>query len=298
MTVTIQKACKMQSKLKLAIFGISGSGKTKSALRIASGMGNKIIVIDSEFGSSNLYADEFDFDVINITEPTIDNYIECLEACAGYDVIIIDSLTHCWQGLLKEVADLEKTKYKNSFGAWSEGTPRQKTLINTILRCQSHLIATMRQKTEWTTIRTENGITPSRVGLAPEQGKGIEYEFTLLMQLTMDHVATVIKDRTGKYQDKIIEKPSEEFGKELMEWLNIGASIEEILKSYIEKITKTDSLIALKDVYITSKKQLAVYHNIELLNNLRAAKDERKQFLLKQTHLETTEDVAGEQKNV
>lgn len=61
-----------------------------------------------------------------------------------------------------------------------------------------------------------------RVGLAPEQGKGIEYEFDMLMEISPEHRVHVIKDRTGKFQDRIIETPGEDFGMEIMAWLNEG----------------------------------------------------------------------------
>jgi hypothetical protein len=64
-----------------------------------------------------------------------------------------------------------------------------------------------------------------RVGLTPEQGKGIEYEFDLLLEMSTEHVATVIKDRTGKFQDVIITKPSEEFGQQLAAWLSEGQDV-------------------------------------------------------------------------
>jgi hypothetical protein len=80
----------------------------------------------------------------------------------------------------------------------------------------------MRSKTEWTTVDNNGKKTPQRVGLAPEQGKGIEYEFDLLVEISTDHVANVIKDRTGKFQDKLIDKPGEEFGRQLAAWLSDG----------------------------------------------------------------------------
>src|SRR5262249_55026586 len=104
-----------------------------------------------------------------------------------------------------------------------EGTPKQKRLIDAILNFPGHLIATMRAKTEWAQEVQQNGKPkPVRVGLGPEQGKGIEYEFDLLMELSADHFATVTKDRSGKYQDEIIEKPGQEMGAALVAWLSEG----------------------------------------------------------------------------
>jgi len=96
----------------------------------------------------------------------------------------------------------------------------QQRLIDTILTYPGHVIVTMRSKTEWIQEASDNGRSkPVRVGLAPEQGKGIEYEFDILLELTADHLGTVIKDRTGKFQDKTIDKPGEDFGVALREWL-------------------------------------------------------------------------------
>ena len=81
----------------------------------------------------------------------------------------------------------------------------------------------MRSKTEWQTGSDGSKSKPVRVGLSPEQGKGIEYEFDILFEITPEHLANIIKDRTGKFQDRIIEKPGKEFGQELVAWLNEGA---------------------------------------------------------------------------
>ena len=94
--------------------------------------------------------------------------------------------------------------------------------MQAILNYPGHVIATMRSKTEWTTVDNNGKKSPQRVGLAPEQGKGIEYEFDLLIEISTDHIANVIKDRTGKFQDKLIDKPGEEFGQQLAAWLSDG----------------------------------------------------------------------------
>lgn len=222
-----QKAVKSKSKLRLAVFGPSGSGKTYSALRIASGLGDKIAVIDTEAGSASKYADKFNFDVAELTEPTIDNYCQFIEHGNDfYDVLIIDSMTHGWQELLEEIDKLAHGKYNgNTWRAWNEGTPKQKKLVRAILTSKCHIIATMRSKTEWTTSKDDRTgkVAPVRVGLTPEQGKGIEYEFDMLMEISTEHIANVIKDRTGKFQDSLIDKPGEDFGQSLKDWLNSGA---------------------------------------------------------------------------
>lgn len=236
-----KKATKTQSKLRLALFGASGSGKTYSALRIAKGIGGKIAVIDSERGSASKYSDRFDFYVVDLDSKNIDEYVHWIEEANGkYDVLIVDSLTHAWTELLEEIDRIARTKYSgNSWSAWNEGTPKQKKLINAILSFNGHIIATMRAKTEWIVEQNSKGKNvPKRVGTAPEQGKGIEYEFDLLMDISVEHIAQVIKDRTGKFQDKLIELPDEEFGKQLAEWLKDGEEV----KDYSDEINKCETL--------------------------------------------------------
>jgi hypothetical protein len=221
------KATKSKAKLRAALFGPSGAGKTFSCLRIATGLGGPIALIDTERGSASKYADRFEFDVLDLEDKTIDGYVQAIKAAAQaeYPVLVIDSLSHGWQELLAEVDRLAKAKYRgNTWSAWSDGTPKQRRLIDAILSYPGHVLATIRSRTEWTEEKDSNGkLRPVRVGMAPEQGKGIEYEFDVLVEITVDHIANVIKDRSGRFQDKTIEKPGEEFGAELLAWLNDGA---------------------------------------------------------------------------
>jgi len=224
---TFERAVKSQAKLRLALFGPSGSGKTYTSLRLAAGIGGSVALIDTERRSASKYADRFEFDVLDLEERDINSYVGAIASAAGggYNVLIIDSLTHAWQELLAEVEKIARAKYSgNTWSAWSEGTPMQMKLVNALLDFPGHIIATMRTKTEWLTQKDDRSgkMRPVRVGLAPQQGKGIEYEFDLLMELTADHMCTVIKDRSGQFQDVIIEMPGEELGKELAEWLDQG----------------------------------------------------------------------------
>lgn len=231
----IKKATKEQAKLRMAMFGPSGAGKTMSSLRIAVGLldgtGKRVGVIDTERGSASKYSGEgrFDFDVIELDgRKDIDTMIGAIGAFAeaGHGVLIIDSLSHAWQELLAEIDRLAKTRFKgNTWSAWSEGTPKQRSLVDAILDYPGHVIATMRSKTAWETEVDSRGKSkPVRLGLAPEQGKGVEYEFDLLLELSTSHVGEFIKDRTGKYQDVTVEKPGEDLGRELAAWLSDGVA--------------------------------------------------------------------------
>jgi hypothetical protein len=226
-----EKASKKKAKLRAAIFGPSGAGKTFTALRMAKGMGGKIALIDTEHRTASKYADRFEFDTCDLQKSDIVDYVEAISSASEYDVLIIDSMSHGWRSLLEEVDRLAMTKYRgNTWSAWSEGTPKQAAMVEALLSFPGHIIATMRSKTEWTTEQTGNGKSkPVRIGLSPDQGKGIEYEFDLLMEMNTEHFATIIKDRSGKFQDQIIEKPSEQFGADLAAWLSDGVTVPELV---------------------------------------------------------------------
>jgi hypothetical protein len=195
-------------------------------------MGGPIALIDTERRSASKYGDRFEFDVVDLEDRNVKNYTLAIRAAASaqYPILIVDSLTHAWHTLVGEVEAIAKAKYSgNTWSAWSEGTPMQREFVDALLKYPGHIIATMRTKTEWTVEKDNKSgrSKPVRVGLAPEQGKGIEYEFDLLAELTVDHIANIIKDRTGKYQDRIIKLIDEDLGKELIEWLNEGAEAKD-----------------------------------------------------------------------
>jgi hypothetical protein len=234
-----KKATKKSSKIRAAVFGPSGSGKTFTSLRMAKGIGGKVAVIDTERGRASKYSDRFDFDVCELMNKSVADYIEAIESAADYDVLIIDSLSHEWQHLLGEIFSIAQAKYRgNKWSAWSEGTPKHNRFVDFILDFPGHVICTMRSRTEWVTEKDERtGKTkPVAVGLTPVQRQGIEFEFDILMQIDMDHVATVMKDTTGKFEKQEIEKPGEEFGKALLEWITEG--VEETPKEKKSDVAK------------------------------------------------------------
>ena len=237
-----KKATKKQCKLRAGLMGVSGSGKTYSALRLATGLGGKIALIDTERKSASKYADRFDFDVCELDFPSIENMVKVIKEAEslGYNVLIIDSLTHAWQKLLEEVEKLTTTRFDgNSFRAWGVATPIQRQFIDVILKSNMHVITTMRAKTEYVMELNEKGKTaPKRVGLAAEQGKDIEYEFDLLVMIDRNHSAEVIKDRSGKFQDEFIEQITEETGKALAEWLEVG-EVDTLQESTAEDTLKS-----------------------------------------------------------
>lgn len=222
------KATRKKAKLRLALCGTSGSGKTYSALLIAKGIGGNIALIDTENGSGSLYEHLGDYDVAEIHPPfTTDKYIAVIHEAekSGYNVLIIDSLSHAWagQGGLLEEVDKRKGNAKNNFTAWRDVTPMHNKLVDTILQSSMHIIVTMRTKTAYEMEKDERGkIVPVKMGMAPVQRDGLEYEFTVVLDLeNSKHTATAGKDRTGLFDGKFFV-PCEETGQELAQWLNSG----------------------------------------------------------------------------
>lgn len=222
-----QKAERRKAKLKLALCGPSGSGKTFSALQIAKGMGGKIAFIDTENGSGQLYSHVAEYDVCEIGPPfAVEKYISAIKAAeeSGYNILIIDSLSHAWAkqgGILDEV---DKRGGKNAFtSGWREATPMHDKFVDAILQSPLHIIATMRAKTAYELEKDDKGRTiPVKKGMEPVQRAGLEYEFTVVLDMdNARHTATSGKDRTGLFDGKCFT-PDESTGAELMRWLETG----------------------------------------------------------------------------
>lgn len=225
-----KQAVRQVAKLRLALSGPSGSGKTYSALLIASGIVpiEKVAVVDTENGSANLYANLGTYSVLTLHPPyTPKKYIEAIHAAEqeGFELVIIDSLSHAWNGeggLLEQKDKATNAKYKgNGWAAWREVTPEYNKLIETMLNSSCHIIATMRSKTEYMQDDSNGRKRIVKVGAAPIQRDGIEYEFTVVFDLSIDHVATVNKDRTHLFDGQYFV-PTPDVGKTLKQWLDAG----------------------------------------------------------------------------
>lgn len=225
-----QKAVKTESKLRLAISGPSGAGKTYTALALATHLtDNKpIALVDTEHGSASKYADLFSFDVLNLDPPYHpDRYLEAIKeaAKAGYGVIILDSLSHAWNGtggLLEIVDDIAKrNRNPNTFAAWKDATPIQNRFIDGLISANIHVIATMRSKQEYILQEADNGKkVPKKVGMAPVQRDGFEYEFDVFMEMDVDNTGVVTKSRCSALNGAVIRKPGKDTAETLKTWLS------------------------------------------------------------------------------
>ncbi|MDL9985220.1 ATP-binding protein [Providencia rettgeri] len=260
------KALRKKAKLRLALTGPSGSGKTYGALEIAKGLGGKTALIDTEKGSASLYSDRFNFDVLELDPPfTPERFIEAIGAAqeAGYDNLIIDSITHEWSGsggCLELLDGLAKAKYRgNTWSAWSEITPRHNAFLDAILRSDLHIIATMRSKTETAQVDKGNGKKGvDKLGMKSEQRDGVEYEFTTVLDLNHEtHTAMASKDRTGLFSNAEVTQLNELTGKKLMDWLNDGRTKAEVDLSHFTDIAmETQDMDVLKNAFGEAYKAL------------------------------------------
>lgn len=238
--MAFQRATKSQSKLRLALCGLAGSGKTYSALAIASGIADemrrlghgqgRIALIDTEHESASLYADRFEFDTAPLDNHSPRAYVDMIREAesGGYDIVIVDSLSHAWAGKngALEQKDNAAARGGNSWTAWRDITPMHNSLVDAMLASKCHLIATMRQKMEYIQT-TEGGKTKiEKVGLAAIQREGMEYEFTCVGDLGLDHVLRIGKTRLDGVLStgEAFERPGELFAKKVYGWLTSGSA--------------------------------------------------------------------------
>ncbi len=247
-TMQLRQSERRKAKIKMALQGSAGSGKTYSSLLLAQGLTNgdfsKVAIIDTENGSADLYAHLGNYNVLTLTPPfTPDNYIKAIDVCekAGIEVIIIDSISHCWDYLL----DYHSSLAGNSFTNWAKIKPLEKAFMDKILQCDAHVIATMRTKQDYVLNQKDGKFIPEKVGLKAVQRDGIDFEFTLVFDIDIKHFAVSSKDRTGLFMGKPEFTINPSTGRKILEWCNSGTN----LQSAREKIKNTRNLEELNVLY-------------------------------------------------
>lgn len=225
--MTFKRATKFESKLRMAIAGPAGSGKTWTALTLAEAMGGPIALIDTEHESASKYADDFVFDTKALTNFNPTNYIAAIREAEqlGYAVLIIDSLSHAWTGsggLMEQKDIIAKQKYSgNTFTAWNDATKIQNMLVNAILSTKMHVIATVRSKMDYVLEKDEKTgkQVPHKVGLAPVQRDDLPYEFDVFSTMEINNTMIIDKSRCPQLSGQVIEKPDGQVAETLKMWL-------------------------------------------------------------------------------
>ncbi len=221
-----QKAKREHVWAKLLLSGPSGSGKTYTALRLATGLaekcGSRIAFIDTEAGRVRYYADEFDFDDMQLDDYQPESYVTLIQAAvdAGYKVLVIDSTSHEWTYCYETVNKMPG----NSFTNWGKITPRHDKFMEAILQSPIHIICTVRGKDEYVLEEKNGKQTPKKVGMGYKQRDDVEYEYTTTLNLQQDtHIATAMKDNTHLFENRY-EVLTERDGAAIYAWANTGAA--------------------------------------------------------------------------
>ena len=252
MNLKLKKAKRLNAKIKMSVQGTSGSGKTYSSLLIAYGLcgdWNNIAIVDSENRSASLYEHLGSYSTVELSPPfTPERYIDAIRLCeqAGIEVIIIDSISQCWECLL----DYHSSLTGNSFTNWLKVTPRHNAFVSAIVQSPVHIICTIRPKQDYV-LNDKNGkVTPEKVGMKPIQREGIEYEFGLSLELTANHKATASKDRTSLFTGQPDFVLSPEVGQQIMNWCNSGSpATEEDVTELISSVATVPDLLNLYNAY-------------------------------------------------
>lgn len=259
---TLRKAARQKAKIRLGLSAVSGGGKTMSALLIARGLcddWSEIALIDTENGSGDLYAHLGDYNILPLQAPyTPENYIKAIKDCEnteGIKVVIIDSISHEWDGKggCLEILDSMGGKFQD----WAKVTPRHQAFIDSILQCKCHVITTVRRKQDYQMIQDGNKTKVEKAGLREVTREGFEYEVTINLELDIRHNATASKDRTGMFMDKPGFIPSQQTGAMILDWCESGLDIRVEITDAINKLSlcnSTDELTMLKDglpIYVT-----------------------------------------------
>jgi hypothetical protein len=254
----LRKSERKKAKIKMALQGPSGAGKSYSAILLAQGLSGgdmtKIAVIDSENGSADLYSHLGNFNVIQLKSPfSPERYIQAVEVCekAGMEVIILDSISHCWDFLL----DFHASLTGNSFTNWNKVTPRQRAFVDKILQSDTHIIATMRTKQDYVLNNRDGKFVPEKVGLKAVQRDGVDYEFTLVFDIDIKHNATASKDRTGLFIDKPEFQINAATGKKILKWCQ-GPMNQETLAKMVEESLNVNQLTALYNEHLELAKSM------------------------------------------
>ena len=222
-----KKAKRTSRKLRMAIAGIAGSGKTYTALSLGSRLGKKVALLDTERSSAEIYSTTFGFDVAQLSSHHPQKYVDAINeaAKAKYDVMIIDSLSHAWMG--REGALDLVSKQGKTFNAWGKVTPLQDKLIDTMMSYPGHVIATMRMKQAYEQEKDAKGkLSVAKIGLATQQREGIDYEFDLFGVMDALNSLTIEKSRCPALAGKLFAQPGEELAGIIQNWLDAGEDDE------------------------------------------------------------------------
>lgn len=292
MSMQFKKAIKHAAKARVALIGPAGSGKSFTMLMLAralAGPEGTIAAADSERGSLSKYADLHSFDVIELEEFSTDNFMAALTAAeqAKYDVFCCDSLSHFWMGKggALEFVDMAAKRHKDQMGGWKDFRPHEREMVDRMIASTCHVIVTMRTKTDYQEVTGSDGKKKrQKIGLAPVQREGLEYEFDLVGYMDDENTLIVDKTRCSVYSQKAFTKPGPKEFKPFIDWL---AGVErtppqlpnEEAAAHLKAIAEALDVDALKTAYAKAYTAAKKIGDEPRLKEFETAKDARKAAL-------------------
>jgi hypothetical protein len=282
----VKDAVRRGQKARVMFSGPAGSGKTWTLLSVASVLtgGEPFIVIDTENESASLYSDHFKFKVINWTPPYDPKELaEAVKSLQGdWPAMVIDSSSHFWmgEGGTLEIVDNAAAKARgNSYAGWKEGTPAQQSLYEAMIRCQTHLLVGTRSKMDYVQEKDDKGRSVVRkVGMAPIQRDGMEYEFTVAGDMDMDHNLIITKTRCSVLSGKVFKAGKEK---------DMAAT----LKAWLDSAEPAPVPVAPEPVITTEQRQ----ELFALVSSAKMAPERAKQLMRETCGVERSESVPASQ---
>lgn len=281
-------ATRKNAKLRLALSGTAGAGKTYTALQLAGYFGKKIGVMDSEKGSASLYVGAPgipEFFVEELEEKNLQEYTAKIReaASAGVDVLVIDSYSHSWLGALDAVDKMGGQKFTTG---WKVISPKVTALVDLILSYPGHVIATMRSQSDYVLESVNGKVVPKKVGLKTVARDGTDYEFGVMLDLTAEGSITVSKTRCSALADGVFTREDvPKIAKILQTWLGAGAPVQNTFKQQMIDLINFAGTQAHLDALIPKLKELGP----EDLKELRPIYAARKAALAEAAELEGLE---------
>ena len=280
MAFQVKKAKREKIYVKLALMAPSGGGKTYGGLRLATGMAEelkketgkepKILLANTEGKRGYYYADEFNYDIVDIEPPhNPEKYVELIDFAVqeGYDILIIDSSSHEWEG---KGGCLELHQQAGgTYQSWARVTPRHNKFINAIADSPIHIIATMRGKDQYEMTKDDKGKTNvQKLGVGAKQRDGFEYEFTVTFLIDQKtNTAEVQKDNTHIFDKEGPTILSEAHGRKIIQWANSGEGYTPVVRNQEPDVV--DDLNEIKTQIITAAKNAGGSSNEMVINTIK-----------------------------
>lgn len=230
MPFQFHKAERRRSKIRVWLSGMSSSGKSYSALELAKGFGGKVAMIDTENSRGEMYGGKYEYDALQLEAPhTPERYIDAIRAAeqGGYNVLIIDSMSHEWTRLLEEKGRLDE-RGGNQYTNWNKPTARHNALLEAVIQSPiPYIIQTCRVKRDYVLTENEKGkMEPKLVGLANVQRDGAEYDLSIEFRIDALHYATALKDNTGLFLGREPVQLNPSHGEAIRLWRDEGKEAE------------------------------------------------------------------------